>query len=50
VFELVGEALDEIPVAIEEGTESGMFLRFGIGFMFAQAPRSARICRKASLS
>ena len=40
VLELAEEALDEVPIAIEEGAERRLFA----------APRAARLCRSASLS
>ena len=50
VLELVEEALDEVAVAVEEGAEGGHVVRLGIGLTLAQAPRAARLARRASLS
>ena len=50
VLELVEEALDEVAVAIEEGAEGRDVGATGSGLTLAQAPRSARSSRSASLS
>ncbi len=50
MLEFAEEALDEVAIAIEERTEGRMFTRPGIGLTQAQAPRSAKVARKALLS
>jgi hypothetical protein len=50
MFELVEEALDEVAETIEVRLKAGTFTRLDIGLTLAQAPRSARFWRRASLS
>jgi hypothetical protein len=50
VLELVEEALDEVPVAIQEGAKAGLFTRREIGFTLAQAPWAVMVWRRTSLS